>query len=48
MIGDVVDDDVEPLCSPGEVLAGVVNDRVGADRPDEVGGVRNRPTLPMW
>src|SRR6266542_2546661 len=37
MIGDVVQEDVEPFGSLGEVLLGVVDDRVGADRPDEVG-----------
>ncbi len=37
MVGDVVDDDVIPLGPAGEVVAGVVDDRVGAERGDQAG-----------
>ncbi len=37
MIGDVVEDDVEALWSAGEIVAGVVDHRVGADRLDQAG-----------
>ena len=35
MVGDVVEDEVVPLLAPGEVVAGIVDDMVRADRPEQ-------------